>query len=379
MSATLAMSDEEFLKLNDPVAEASVEVTEPVVEEVAETVAEDVPEAVVPPETPAEGVTEKDPDDAEVLGSIPSAKVEVKDADLPVEAPVGEGKDKNKEEVAPVEAINYEDLYNKIMAPFKANGKSIEVRNPDEAVKLMQMGANYTRKMQELAPHRKVLLMLEKNGLMDEGKLSYLIDLDKKNPDAIHKLVKDSGIDPMDMDTSKESQYRETNHRVGDEEIKFLSALDDMKSTQEGLGTIQVINADWDTASKEHLWKSPEVLSIIHSQRESGIYDQINKEVNRQKALGTISADVPFLQAYQTVGERMSAANAFVNIDTPSPSPKAPVVVATRVATPKPTISNSVKANAAASNRTTPVTAKAFVNPLAQSDDEFMKQFNGRG
>lgn len=59
--------------------------------------------------------------------------------------------------------------------------ETIELRDSSEAVQLMQKGANYTRKMQDIAPHRKVLLMLENNGLLDEGKLSYLIDLEKKN------------------------------------------------------------------------------------------------------------------------------------------------------------------------------------------------------
>ena len=33
---------------------------------------------------------------------------------------------------------------------FMANGKTVELKDENEALKLMQMGANYTRKMQEL-------------------------------------------------------------------------------------------------------------------------------------------------------------------------------------------------------------------------------------
>lgn len=57
----------------------------------------------------------------------------------------------------------------------------MQVNSVDEAIQLMQMGANYTRKMQELQPHRKTLLMLENNGLLDEGKLSFLIDSDEES------------------------------------------------------------------------------------------------------------------------------------------------------------------------------------------------------
>ena len=41
--------------------------------------------------------------------------------------------------------------------------------------------------------------MLENAGITDENQLAYLIDLSNKNPQAIQKLVKDSGIDPLDM------------------------------------------------------------------------------------------------------------------------------------------------------------------------------------
>ena len=114
---------------------------------------------------------------------------------------LGSGESKSPEsdkESTPTESekTDYEAFYKEVMTPFKANGKLIELRNPAEAVQLMQMGANYTRKMQAIQQHRKVLTMLENNGLLDEGKLSFLIDIEKKNPDAIQKLVKESGIDP---------------------------------------------------------------------------------------------------------------------------------------------------------------------------------------
>ena len=166
----------------------------------------------------------------------------------------------------------------------------------------MQMGANYTRKMQEIQPHRKVLLMLENNGLLDEGKLSYLIDLDKKNPDAIKKLVKDAGLDPMDIDTSEESAYRVGNHRVSDEEAAFRGVLDELSNTDNGKQTLQVINSSWDQASKELLWKNPGVMNLINQQRELGIYDRILTEVERRKALGQVPINQPLLQTYQQVG-----------------------------------------------------------------------------
>lgn len=270
---------------------------------------------------------------------------------------------------------NFEESYKQLMAPIHANGKTIELHSPDELRQLAQMGANYTKKMQAIAPHRKVLMMLENNGLLDEGKLSFLIDLEKKNPEAIKKLIKEAGINPLDIDTEVEPTYREGNHRVTDEEAAFVSQLEDLKSTPEGTQTIQTIN-NWDQASKEVLWNNPSLMATIHSQRANGIYDTIAKEIDRRRTLGQIPTEVPFLQAYKAVGDELHNAGAFNNLGTKPPQGKTPVAV--RPAVPKPPVANGDKASAAAPSRSTPKVAKPFVNPLQMSDDEFMKTFKDR-
>lgn len=41
-------------------------------------------------------------------------------------------------------------FYSLVSKPFKADGKEITIRTPDEAIRLMQMGMNYNRRMQKL-------------------------------------------------------------------------------------------------------------------------------------------------------------------------------------------------------------------------------------
>ncbi len=300
----------------------------------------------------------------------------------------GEGKESNKDGDpvgSKTEGLDtppdYEGFYKQIMAPLKANGKTIDLKSPQEAIQLMQMGANYTKKMQAIQPYRKVLLMLENNGLLDEGKLSFLIDIEKKNPEAIKKLIKDAGIDPLEIDTSTEPTYREGNHRVSDEEAAFVSVLEDLRSTQEGTDTLQTINSQWDQASKEVLWKQPELMATIHQQRANGIYDRITAEVDRRRTLGAIPAQVPFLQAYKVVGDELDAAGAFQELVQPktvqTPPNQQAQPVATRVLKPKAP-ANGDKVSAASPTRTTPRKAEKVINPLAMSDDDFLKQMADR-
>ena len=278
----------------------------------------------------------------------------------------------DKPVVAETKAVSAEEhsaFYAKVMAPFKANGKMIELKSPEEAIQLMQMGANYTRKMQAIQPHKKALMMLETAGLLDEGKLSYLIDLDKKNPEAIKKLIKEAGIDPIDIDTTSEPNYLEGHHRVSNEEAAFRTIMDEVGDSDEGKATLAEFSS-WDHASKDLLWKSPDIMKVLHEQRESGIYATISAEVSRLRTIGAIPPDTPFLHAYKQVGDYMTQQAAA------APKAKAPVAVG--VIQPKPAVKNSAQANAASPTRSGTRSVSLDSTLLNMSDDDFLKHMATR-
>lgn len=395
MSDVLSMSDEDFLNMNGPTSTeagaSSQEVTEPTpAAEQEETVEPTSEEAQTPAEAtstdaadggildPKDESGEQAPEQTEATVTEPAAAQPAKE---------GQGKEStesatpgSKEEAASSTTPDYEGFYKAVMAPLQANGKTIQLQNPQEAIQLMQMGANYTRKMQAIAPHRKVLMMLENSGMLDEGKLSFAIDLVNKNPEAIKKLIKDAGIDPLEIDTNTEPAYREGNHRVTDEEATFVSALEDLQSNPGGTETLTHINTQWDQASKEVLWKNPEVLQVIHQQRANGVYERIAAEVDRQRVLGMLPAEVPFIQAYKKIGDELAAAGAFNDI-AQKQAPAAQVVktpVAVSTLPPKQPVKPGANVSAAAAPRSTSKTAQVQVNPLAMSDDEFLKTMANR-
>ena len=370
MADFLEMSDEEFAQLTSPPETANDTSVEP--EEIEEDLDTTEPEVDADPDT-------EDSEDDEDLeeGSTEEPSTDVADTAATLgsnkqETPADkETKEEDADNSETGEESNYKAFYEKVMAPFKANGKLIELKSPEEAIQLMQMGANFTRKMQDIAPHRKVLLMLENNGLLDETKLSYLIDIDKKNPEAIKRLVKESGIDPLDIDTEAEPAYTVGNHHaVSDHEANFRSVLDELVSTPTGQETARVING-WDQASKNKLWNEPAAMVAINQQRENGIFDLISTEIERQKALGNIPVNTPFLDAYTQVGNMLQQAGALG-----TPQPQAPI--ATKVAAPKNRVDNSDKAKAAAPSKSTSKKAAPLVNPLAMSDEDFLKQMANR-
>ncbi len=360
----LAMSDEELANVH--------ELPQPV---------EPKEEVVVVPEVKTEEVIVKPTE--EVVAPI------VKDEDLTktevVTVPVVEGTVDVKVDASKVEVveqpIDYKVQYEGLLAPLKANGKTIELKSPDELRQLAQMGANYTKNMQQLAPDRKILKMLENNGIKDEAQLSFFIDLKNKNPEAIKKLIKESGIDVMDIDTSQEPNYVPGDHKISDVEDRFQTTLNSMRDTDDGKETLQIIHTTWDDTSKNLLWENPDIMSIMNEQRRAGVYDLISNEVERQRVLGIISPAIPFVHAYKTVGDQMVKENKFAGLESNQQTTNTTVTpvtpIATKVATPKPQVANNNKAAAAS---VTPTSAKpVLTNDLSNmKDEDFMKIMNGR-
>ena len=378
-----AMTDEDFLKMEVPSDTLAPEKTpeEVAAEEATRIQAQADADAVAAKAAEDAAKVTEQPGEVQVPGST---TVEEPVTKTPEESVAEVDKNKTPEQLAqekaeadakakntqPAGEVDYKAGYEQLMAPFKANGKTMQVKSVEEAIQLMQMGANYTRKMQELQPHRKTLLMLENNGLLDEGKLSFLIDLDKKNPEAIKKLLQDANINPLDVDMDKESTYQEGNHKVSDEEAQFRLVLDELNSNPVGRETLQTINSTWDQASKEVLWKQPEVMNTIHQQRENGVYARITAEIDRRRTLGVIQVGVPFLEAYRVVGDELHRSGAFNDLF----KPKASVTpVATRAAMPKPT-GLDPKAEAAAVHRGSPSKTTSPLEAMQKaSDEEFLK------
>lgn len=281
--------------------------------------------------------------------------------------------DTNSDNQPPEEEVNYTEFYKKVMAPFKANGKEISLRNADEAIHLMQQGANYTQKMQQLAPYRKTLLMLEKNGLLDESQLSFLIDIKNKNPEAIKKFLKDNNIDPLDIDTTQEPNYQAGRNYVSDAEADFNESVKELASSPEGMSTLRTIHDTWDTASQDLLMNEPRnALQELNNQMRSGIYQKIKSEVDRRKMLGQIPASTPFLFAYKQVGAEMVADYE------KSLAQQQGSVRTIRNRTNTLSNGNKIRQAGISSNSSSPRSKPTMPNFLAMTDEEFEKQFGGR-
>lgn len=287
-------------------------------------------------------------------------------------------KDKTKvEELKPEAVIDYKAAYEQLFTPFKANGREVKIDNVEDAISLMQMGANYNKKMAGLKPSLKILKLLENNGLLDESKLSFLIDLDKKDPAAINKLVTDSGINPMDIDTKSATDYKAKVHTIDEREIDLDTVLDEIQDTPTYTRTLNIVSQKWDTASKQHVAAQPQLLKIINSHIASGVYDVIAERVEKQRMFGTLDG-VSDLDAYRKVGDELHANGGFNHLDSfQRNTSKAPVIVTPKPKQTDPALKDKRRAAGSSSVASDTTVSKEF-NPLSMSDAEFSKLAESR-
>ena len=265
--------------------------------------------------------------------------------------------------------FDYESAYKKVSEPFKANGVDMQVKSPEDIVRLMQMGANYQKKMGKLKPNLKIIKMLENNELLDEAKLNNLIDLSKKDPKAIAKLIKESDVDPLEIDKDAPTEYEPTNYSITDKEYNLDRVLDDIKDTETFNKTINVLTKEWDTESRSVISDQPEIIGIVNAHMANGIYDEVNVVLQQEKALGKLDG-IPDVEAFRQVAEHMNKNNMFKQ---PEPVGKSKVSSKTDE---KAEADRDKKRKAAAPvKQTTTKKAPTDDNFLGLSDEEFMKKY----
>ena len=253
----------------------------------------------------------------------------------------------------------------------------MQVKDPEDIVRLMQMGANYQKKMAQLKPNLKLIKMLEKNELLDEVKLHNLIDLSKKDPKAIAKLIEESDIDPLDINKDVPTDYQPTDYTVTDKEYNLDAVLDEIKDSATFTKTINVVTKDWDMESKNTITNYPEIISVIDSHMNNGVFEKVNAKLQQDKALGKL-VGVPDVDAYRNISEQLFKEGVLVD-KKPGASSEASNVSSKSEVNQQANADRNKKRKAVAPiKQATTQKSKTDDDFLGLSDEEFMKKYAGR-
>lgn len=343
------MSDEDFLSASVP--------------EFADNTVEEVTDIEEPKSDEVEESEVTEDADTELVNS----QDEIEEEEDNTDSDSGDTEETEEENEESIKSEADEQLA-KLFSPFSANGTEIKVDSVEEAITLMQMGANYHKKMHTLKPHLKLVKTLEKSKLLDEDKINFLIDLNNGEPKAIAKLLSEKGLDPLDINTEESNEYSPVKHTVSEQSINLDEVLDRIQYTPTFKDTMDVITNQWDSSSKEKLVAEPHKIEVLNAHKASGLFDRINAQIQKSRMLGQLPSGLSDVEAYEYVGNQLlqqEQANGY------KPTPKK--VVADK---PKPkATADRTKLAAPKAKRTESLPSS--VEELAELDDEaFLKLGN---
>lgn len=314
------LSDEDFLK--QPPPEVFEEEVPPVVntdqaasvQQGTPSVSEDVPvaetDAGITTEVQQEVESELDQPTPVVGNNNPMGNVVTDPAPVTDLEGTNEQGNKPVEEEQPTDAqgMSVESkaaAFDLISQPFKASGKTFQVESPQEAIRLMQMGVDYSRKMESIKPYYRFGKILEQHDLMDEQKLMFLVDLHKRNPQAIAKLVSDTGLDTYNLNAEEASKYQVQSTPISEPELAIRTVIDELATSPHYNEMMDVVTA-WDKTSKETIGQNPDILRGLHDHVSQGIFQQVMPHVERAIVLGQTGGK-PLLRLYSEIADRMFA------------------------------------------------------------------------
>ena len=332
------MSDEEFMKLSEEDAMQAVESQTPrdtsseesddegteLDEETGTSDSADVSDESDESDTPSDPGAESAEDDEEEDETPKDSDPHSGDAtpvqgeEKPGGKPGADTKEKGKKpaagesdaetgDLSPADIATAVQWHKALTAPFKADGRDFQVRSVEDAVRLMQQGVNYSRRMEELKPAKRLARVLADHQLNDPAKLNFLIDLSKGSKEAVVQLLKQHNIDPMDLDSTTETPYQAPSYGGNPSQDDFRDELDQTIANPEGQALVTHIHETWDEQSKRMLRQNPGTLGKLTDMKRDGVYDKIVGELNYQRAMGYLT-NVPFLNAFDQVGKAMEAA-----------------------------------------------------------------------
>ena len=262
------------------------------------------------------------------------------------------------------ESDDTDPLTASVLAPLSLNGQEFQVRSVDEARKLMQMGLNSSGTASG-APS-PLLHMLQQHELTDPSQLSFLIDLAKHDKGAIGKLLKDAGIDPLDLE-AEPAEYTPNDYTPDARRMALDQAVDSIRGTETFNKTMEVVTKTWDDSSRQVISDNPQILGVLNQHMADGTFDLVNQEITRIRMFGGL-AGVSNIEAYRTVGDQLFAKggdNAATTPPTVKTQPKAQ------------SDQNRSRKKAASSPRKSAKSkgGRKEVNPLTLSDEEFERRF----
>lgn len=231
-------------------------------------------------EEPTDDVDNSDTEDDTDSDDEPVTKDETEedDSEEPTEV------DNSEDEETTDEKSKETNTESEQLRPVRANGVDIPVKSLDEVYQMASMGADYKRKMADIAPFRRSISAMKENGLT-EADINTFIDMKKGSKEALQSFIKDLGVDPLDIDTDTNSTYVPTQHGMDEVQSEIQHIVEEISADPEYETTQRVVDSEWDSESRKVLAQNPAMIKGLHEEIKKGVYAKVAPEALRLEIL----------------------------------------------------------------------------------------------
>ena len=179
---------------------------------------------------------------------------------------------------------------------YRANGQDYEFSEDEILERFGQVfgqSMNYTQKMQQIKPWRKTIDAIEEAKLSHDD-VNFAIDVLKGDKDAIAELLRRTGTDTLDLDTEN-TQYTPKDYGRNDTELDIKEIVADISRDKEYTTTYNVLENQWDEASKREFFENPEMIRQLHIDVKNGMFDIVAPMANKLKVYdGNTKSDLAY-------------------------------------------------------------------------------------
>ncbi len=207
-------------------------------------------------------------------------------------------------EPEPSEGVDWDKIPKDEILPWeiKANGMNVKATLA-ELEEGFKRGMNYTQKMQELAPHRKNMYLMNENNLTTED-LALLASAKKGDKTAIAKLLSDVKVDPLDIEPGDAANYTQPNidESINKQEFEQVSAA--IMSDQDNAPIVENALQTMPNDMYEMVYGDPMKLNALYDDVKTGVYTKVMPEVIKQQTLYGVRE--PTIATYLKIAQQMA-------------------------------------------------------------------------
>ena len=182
---------------------------------------------------------------------------------------------------------NYKEFYEQVaLAKFTANGKEVEgFKDPADLIRAQQMLHGYSDKMKVFKEYKPFLKALEERKLTtDADKFNLAMSIVDGDPEAIKKVLKEKGIDPLELDL-EDIRYTEKNTLPSQAQMLIEDTYEQAENLGVGDKFTKVINKDWDIKSLQELVTNNAVRADLLQHLSDGTYAIVSNQIKKMELL----------------------------------------------------------------------------------------------